>query len=149
EDDHQDRNQQVPASTKALDRHIDAGVDGTGLHGDAEEPANDQDEQGNVDGAVQEAGIVGANLLRCLVLDPVHAVDRRLEGVLEQPLRILIDAVVCPWNGLTVLIVVRPCWNKPGEDGHQDKQEKEDGEGGWECELALFLGLWWGWGSSR
>ena len=52
-----------------------------------EEPADDDDEQRDVDGAEQLAGVVVADV-PVGVLDPVQAVDRRGERVDQDPLRV-------------------------------------------------------------
>ena len=42
---------------EALDEQGDAGLDGAGLHGDADEAADDEDEERDVDGAEQLAAV--------------------------------------------------------------------------------------------
>ena len=76
-------------------RPRDARLDRAGLHRHAEEPADHQDEQRDVDRAEQRAGVVVADLpLR--VLDAVQAVDRRRERVDDDP------------RGMPRHLVVRP-----------------------------------------
>ena len=64
----------------------DSGLDRAGPHRDAQEAADHDDEQRDVDGAEQGAGVVVADVALG-VLDPVEAVDRRGQRVDQDPLR--------------------------------------------------------------
>ena len=70
------------------DEQGDAGLDRAGLHRDADEAADDEDEQGDVDGAEQLAAVEDVDVAGRRILDAVQAVDRRVERVDEDPLRI-------------------------------------------------------------
>ena len=65
-----------------------------GLHGDADEAADDEDEQRDVDGAEQLAAVEDVDVAGRRILDAVQAVDRRVERVDEDPLRIRVDLLV-------------------------------------------------------
>ena len=90
EDDHQDRDHQLFPAGHAGDHAGDAGVDGAGLHRHAEEAADDDDEQGDVDGAEQLAVVPEADVPG-LVLDPVQPVDRRLDRIEQDLLWVVLD----------------------------------------------------------
>ena len=53
EDGHQDRDHPPLVAGESPHEERDAGLDGAGPHRDADEPADDEDEQGHVDGAEQ------------------------------------------------------------------------------------------------
>ena len=53
EHDHEDRDHPALPAVQARDQQGDAGLDRAGLHGDADEAADDEDEQRDVDGAEQ------------------------------------------------------------------------------------------------
>ena len=142
EDAHQDRDHPPLLAPEPADEAGDPGLDGPGLHRDAEEPADDDDEQGHVDGTEQDAGVVVADVaLR--VLDAVHAVDRGGEGVHQDAGRVRRNLVVGAWDGAAGLVkLVGACGDDPGCDRHHHDQGEQDrvrrGQG--EVSLRLRLG---------
>ena len=87
----------------------DAGLDRAGLHRDAEEPADHEDEQRDVDRAEQLAGLKTLMLPSSASLDAVQAVDRRHQRVDEDPLRGRLDLVVRAGDRRAVRRRARTC----------------------------------------
>jgi hypothetical protein len=129
EDPHQDRDHPAFPAAQPLDQSPDARLDGPGLHGDAQEPADDDDEQRHVDGAEQDPGVVVVDVA-LLVLDPVEAVDRRGERVDQDPLRVLLHLVIGPRLGGAFLVpVIDPGRHQPHQpDGGQQAGHPPAGE---------------------
>ena len=94
EDGHQDRDHPAFVTTKAGHEQGDAGLDGAGLHRDADEAADDEDEQGDVDGAEQVTAVEHVDVAGGRILDAVEAVDRRLQRVDDDPRRGRFDLLV-------------------------------------------------------
>ena len=139
EDDHQDRDHQPFAARQPTDDPRDPGLDRPGLHGHPEESADDEDEQGDVDGPEQLARVPDADAA-VLALDAVQAVDRRHQRVDDDPLRVRRDAVVRARDRLAVRIdVVRPGRDDPGQDRDDDDEDEQDRVGGRQAESATTL----------
>ena len=97
------------------DEQRDPGLDGSGLHRDADEPADDEDEQCDVDRPEQSAAVEDVDVARRWILDAVQAVDRRVERVDEDPLRIRVDLMVRVGDRFPVGVeVVLPGRDDPG-----------------------------------
>ena len=94
EDGHQDRDHPAFVTAKAGHEQRDAGLDGARLHRDADEAADDEDEQGDVDGAEQVTTVEHVDVAGGRVLDAVEAVDRRLQRVDDDPRRGRVDLLV-------------------------------------------------------
>ena len=82
-------------ATEPPDQAANAGLDRAGLHRHAQEAADHDDEEGDVDGAEQRPRVVVVDVPGC-VLDPVEAVDRRGERVDGSNARLLL--VAGGWN---------------------------------------------------
>ena len=129
EDDHQDRDHPAFPAAELGHQPRDAGLDRPGPHGHAQEAADHDDEQGDVDGPEQDAVVVVADVA-LVVLDPVEPVDRGGQGVDQDALGIAVDRGVGPRDRCPVLVqLVGARRDDPGEDGHQDDQREEDGVG--------------------
>ena len=103
---HQDRDHPALAALEAGDDPGDAALDRAGLHRHAEEPADDEDEQRDVDGAEQLARVPDADAAVLGALDAVQAVDRRHQRVDDDPLRGRLDLVVRARDRLAVRVGV-------------------------------------------
>ena len=122
-----------------LDEPADPGLDRPGLHRHAEEAADHEDEQRDVDRAEQRPGVVVVDVPG-LVLDAVQAVDRGRERVDEDPRRLRVDLVVRPGDRLAVGVqVVRAGRDDPGRDRRQHDQREQDRVRGRKREPALLL----------
>ena len=78
---HEDRDHQAFPALQAPHQPGDASLDRPGLHRDADEPADHEDEQGDVDGTEELAAVEDVDVAGGSVLDAVEAVDRGLERV--------------------------------------------------------------------
>ena len=136
---HQERDEQAFLAPEPRHQAADACLDRPGLHGDAEEATDHDDEQGDVDGAEQRPAVVVVDVPG-LVLDAVEAVDRGGQRVDDDPLRVRLDLVVGARYGLPFLgQVVGARRHQPGGDGGEHDEGEQDGVGGREGEAALLL----------
>ena len=109
EDDHQHGDQHPAFLPELLHDRIDAGIDRPGLHGHAQEAADQQDEQRHIDGAVQVAAVVDVNEPGG-ILDAIHAIDGRGDR-LAPILWIGLHGVIGAWDrrsGIVIVILARP-----------------------------------------
>ena len=91
------------AGAQAAHQRGDAGVDRAGLHRQTQEAADDQNEQRDVDRAVQRAAVVRADVA-VGGLDAVGAGDRREQRAAQNLLRILWHGVVGTRNRRAVRV---------------------------------------------
>jgi hypothetical protein len=126
EDAHEHGNQPPLSAAHTFDEAADAGLDRAGLHRHAQEPADHEDEQRDVDRAEQRAGVVVVDV-PARALDAVEAVDRRRQRVHEDPRRVRDDLVVRPRNRLAGGVqVVDAGRDHPCRDRRYDDQREED-----------------------
>ena len=141
EDDHQDRDHPPLPPLQPRHQRPDSRLDGSGGHRHAQEAADHDDEQRDVDGSEQGAVVVVADVALG-VLDPVEPVDRRCQRVDQDPLRVPGDLVVGAGDRRACLVeLVGARRDEPGGDRHQDDQREQDGVRRRQGEAAPALGL--------
>ena len=143
EDGHQDRDHPALAAAEAVHEQGDPGLDRPGLHRDADEPADHEDEQGDVDGPEQVTAVEHVDVAGGRVLDAVEPVDRRLERVDDDPRRARLDLLVGAGDRRTLLVEgILAGGDDPRGDRHEDDEGEEDRVGGREREARLaWLGF--------
>ena len=114
---HEDRDHPPLATLEPADDPGDAALDRAGLHRDAEEPADHEDEQRDVDRPEQLAGVPDADAAVLGALDAVQPVDRGHQRVDDDPLRGRLDLVVRARDRLAVRGRARTCRPGSGRSG--------------------------------